>query len=165
MTAKLGVLAIWTLSPAFDLGETRSTRPITHGSRQVASKDSGADASASRPLVDLGLVSDINMPGMTGLELLPVVKQRRPDLAVFMISAYGDAATVARTLARGTDKFLAKPVDFPRAQAGHQGGDLGIQRHNTNRGAVPSSRSGSAGCRSAMGRGCVKTPLRNDSAQ
>ena len=59
------------------------------------------------------LVSDINMPGMTGLELLPVVKQRRPDLPVFMISAYGDAATVATALARGAQKFLTKPVNFP----------------------------------------------------
>ena len=60
------------------------------------------------------LVSDINMPGMTGLELLPVVKQRRPDLPVFMISAYGDKDTVALALQRGADKFLSKPVDFPQ---------------------------------------------------
>ncbi len=43
------------------------------------------------------LVSDINMPGMTGLELLHVVKQRRPDLPVFMISAYGDQNSAAPT--------------------------------------------------------------------
>ncbi len=60
------------------------------------------------------LVSDINMPGMSGLELVPVVKQRRPDLPVFMISAYGDQDTIATALARGADKFLTKPVDFPR---------------------------------------------------
>ena len=60
------------------------------------------------------LVSDINMPGMTGLELLPAVKARRPDLPVFMISAYGDADRVARALARGAAKFMTKPVDFPR---------------------------------------------------
>ncbi len=60
------------------------------------------------------LVSDINMPGMTGLELLPVVKERRPDLPVFMISAYGDAGTVATAMERGARKFLTKPVDFPR---------------------------------------------------
>jgi DNA-binding NtrC family response regulator len=60
------------------------------------------------------LVSDINMPGMTGLELLPVVKERRPDLPVFMISAYGDADTVATALARGASKFMIKPVDFPK---------------------------------------------------
>ena len=60
------------------------------------------------------LVSDINMPGMTGLELLPVVKQRRPDLPVFMISAYGDQDTIATALECGANGFLTKPVDFPR---------------------------------------------------
>jgi CheY-like chemotaxis protein len=59
------------------------------------------------------LVSDINMPGMTGLELLPVVKQRRPDLPVFMISAYGDQDTIATAVERGANGFLTKPVDFP----------------------------------------------------
>lgn len=58
------------------------------------------------------MVSDINMPGMSGLELLPKVKSKRPDLPVFMISAYGDKDTVAAALERGADKFLAKPVDF-----------------------------------------------------
>lgn len=58
------------------------------------------------------IVSDINMPGMSGLDLLPVVKQRRPDLPVFMISAYGDKDTVATALARGAREFLTKPVDF-----------------------------------------------------
>jgi CheY-like chemotaxis protein len=60
------------------------------------------------------LVSDINMPGMNGLELLPVVRERRPELPVFMISAYGDTDTVASALARGANKFLTKPVDFPQ---------------------------------------------------
>ena len=59
------------------------------------------------------LVSDINMPGMSGLELLPEVKARRPELPVFMISAYGDADRVAMALNRGANKFLTKPVDFP----------------------------------------------------
>ena len=60
------------------------------------------------------LVSDINMPGMSGLDLLPQVKARRPELPVFMISAYGDKDTVATALERGADKFLTKPVDFSR---------------------------------------------------
>jgi len=60
------------------------------------------------------LVSDINMPGMSGLDLQPKVKERRPDLPVFMISAYGEAETVATALERGADEFLTKPVDFPK---------------------------------------------------
>jgi DNA-binding NtrC family response regulator len=60
------------------------------------------------------LVSDINMPGMSGLDLLPIVKSRRPDLPVLMISAYGDADTVNTARERGANEFLAKPVDFAK---------------------------------------------------
>ena len=60
------------------------------------------------------LVSDINMPGMSGLELIPEVKSRRPDLPVFMISAYGDESRVKMALERGASKFITKPVDFPQ---------------------------------------------------
>ncbi len=49
---------------------------------------------------------------MTGLQLLPVVKERRPNLPVFMISAYGDKDTVATAMECGATKFLPKPVDF-----------------------------------------------------
>ena len=60
------------------------------------------------------LVSDINMPGMSGLDLVPKVKARRPELPVFMISAYGDAERVKTALERGASKFITKPVDFPQ---------------------------------------------------
>ena len=60
------------------------------------------------------LVSDINMPGMSGLDLILEVKVRRPDLPVFMISDYGDAERVKTALARGADGFLTKPVDFAK---------------------------------------------------
>jgi DNA-binding NtrC family response regulator len=60
------------------------------------------------------LVSDINMPGMSGLDLLPIVKTRRRNLPVFMISAYGDEDTVNTAQKRGADKFLTKPVDFAK---------------------------------------------------
>jgi YesN/AraC family two-component response regulator len=60
------------------------------------------------------LISDINMPRMSGLDLLPIVKTRRPDLSVFMISAFGDAETVNTAQKGGAEEFLTKPVDFDR---------------------------------------------------
>jgi CheY-like chemotaxis protein len=59
------------------------------------------------------LVFDINMPDMSGLDLIPAVKARRPDLPVFMISAYSDSERVKTAHERGANKFLTKPVDFP----------------------------------------------------
>ena len=62
---------------------------------------------------DLVLVlSDINMPGMTGLELLKVIKERYPRLRVFMISAYGDEENYRKAQQYGADDFVNKPVDF-----------------------------------------------------
>jgi CheY-like chemotaxis protein len=58
------------------------------------------------------LVSDINMPGMSGLDLLPRIKQVRPDLPVLMITAYGDPDTRRVALERGADGLLTKPIDF-----------------------------------------------------
>ncbi len=55
---------------------------------------------------------DINMPGMSGLDLLPEIKQRWPRLAVFMVTAYGDAATQRQAQDLGADDFFSKPVDF-----------------------------------------------------
>jgi DNA-binding response OmpR family regulator len=76
----------------------------------------GSSAGGREPDVEaiILLVSAINMPGMTGLELLPVVKQCRPDLPVFMISAYGDTVRIATALERGASEFLTKPVGFRR---------------------------------------------------
>src|SRR3954468_14155303 len=58
------------------------------------------------------LVSDINMPGMSGLDLLPRIKAERPDIPVIMVTAYGDENTRKLALARGADGFLTKPIDF-----------------------------------------------------
>jgi DNA-binding NtrC family response regulator len=49
-----------------------------------------------------------------GLELLPIVEARRPDLPMFMISAYSDADMVATARTRRADEFVTKPIDFPR---------------------------------------------------
>jgi CheY-like chemotaxis protein len=58
------------------------------------------------------LVSDINMPGMSGLDLLPRIKAERPDIPVLMVTAYGDETTRKLALERGADGFLTKPIDF-----------------------------------------------------
>ena len=58
------------------------------------------------------VLSDINMPGMSGIELLAEIRQTWPELGVFMITAYGDNATEARACDLGADRFLTKPVDF-----------------------------------------------------
>ena len=60
------------------------------------------------------VLSDINMPGMDGLELLDEIKQRRPDLPVMMVTAYGDDERRRRARELGAFEFLTKPVDFDR---------------------------------------------------
>ena len=58
------------------------------------------------------ILSDINMPGMSGLELLPKAKAVRPDVPVIMITAYGDAETKRKALESGAEALFTKPIDF-----------------------------------------------------
>jgi len=60
------------------------------------------------------ILSDINMPGMSGLELLGHLKQKflKPPPVVMMITAYGDAENYNSAKELGADDFLTKPVDF-----------------------------------------------------
>ena len=58
------------------------------------------------------ILSDINMPGMSGLELLPKAKAVRPDVPVIMITAYGDDNTRRKALEGGAEALLTKPIDF-----------------------------------------------------
>jgi len=68
------------------------------------------EAADSRDIILL--LSDINMPGMTGFDLLLRARVLRPDLPIIMITAYGDAQTRGRALAGGAEDVLAKPIDF-----------------------------------------------------
>lgn len=63
------------------------------------------------------ILSDINMPGMDGLQLLGEIKQRRPDLPVMMVTAYSDDERRQRVTALGAAQFLPKPVDFDALKA------------------------------------------------
>lgn len=60
------------------------------------------------------ILSDINMPGMSGLELLDQIKQNYhdPSPLVMMITAYGDSENYDRAMELGADDFITKPVDF-----------------------------------------------------
>lgn len=60
----------------------------------------------------VSVFSDINMPGMSGLEMLGIIKSRFPELRVSMISAYGDADNYQKAMNSGAKGFFTKPVDF-----------------------------------------------------
>ena len=58
------------------------------------------------------ILSDINMPGMDGLALLREIKEKRPDLPVIMVTAYGDDERRRKASEYGAAEFITKPVDF-----------------------------------------------------
>jgi CheY-like chemotaxis protein len=90
-----------------DLRAERFTMDFAQSGAQALEKIGNAgDASL------ILILSDINMPGMTGLELLPHAKALRPDVPVIMITAYGDAETKRKALEHGADALLTKPIDF-----------------------------------------------------
>ena len=69
----------------------------------------------AREIADPSLIlilSDINMPGMSGLEMLPKVKAARPNVPVIMITAYGDDTTKKLATELGAAGLLTKPIDF-----------------------------------------------------
>ena len=63
------------------------------------------------------VLSDINMPGMNGLDLLKKVKEKYRHLKVYMITAYGNAEYQRRAVAYGCDDYLTKPLDFGMLKA------------------------------------------------
>ncbi len=60
------------------------------------------------------VLSDINMPGMTGLELLELIKEKYPSVHVSMISAYGGGDNHRRAMDSGANEFFTKPIDFTK---------------------------------------------------
>jgi CheY-like chemotaxis protein len=71
------------------------------------------------------ILSDINMPGMSGLELLPKAKAARPDVPIIMITTYGDAETKRKAVEGGAETLLTKPIDFAKLRSEI---DLQVQR-------------------------------------
>jgi DNA-binding NtrC family response regulator len=58
------------------------------------------------------ILSDVNIPGISGLDFLPKARQARPDVPVIMITAYGDAETRRKAVERGAAGLFTKPIDF-----------------------------------------------------
>jgi len=84
---------------------------------EVETADSGeaalAAVSARPPHI---IITDVRMPGITGLELLALLRERAPDIAVVLMTAFDDLATVVAAMKEGAVDFLVKPVDLLQLQ-------------------------------------------------
>jgi CheY-like chemotaxis protein len=60
------------------------------------------------------ILSDINMPGMNGLELLRIIKKDYSHLKVIMITAYDDESNYRRAMEYGANEYFTKPIDFEK---------------------------------------------------
>ena len=91
----------------------RETRQGTYVLHHAASGIEALDrlSEAIEPTL-IAMLSDINMPGMDGLELLTAIKVRFPGLSVMMVTAYGDDERRRWAAETGASEFLTKPVNF-----------------------------------------------------
>ncbi len=60
------------------------------------------------------IIADINMPGMNGLELLKIIKERFPNIKVFIITAYDDEQKYQIAKDYGADEYMTKPIEFDK---------------------------------------------------
>jgi two-component system, response regulator, stage 0 sporulation protein F len=100
-----------------DLFRQRFRREVRQGHYVLHFAASGEEG--LRRVAELGpelivILSDINMPGMDGLTLLQEIKQRKPELPVVMVTAYGDDERMRKAEQLGAAAFLLKPIDFER---------------------------------------------------
>ncbi|MDB5606391.1 MAG: Fis family transcriptional regulator [Bradyrhizobium sp.] len=90
--------------------ELRAERFVMHFA--VSASDALARVANAAEQSPALVFSDINMPGMTGLEMLPKIKEMRPNVPVIMITAYGDDDTKRKAIESGAEGLLTKPIDF-----------------------------------------------------
>lgn len=112
----ISILVVDDEPDVVDLFERRFRREVRQGHYLLHHAGSGEAALA---LLDAGtdpevmlILSDINMPGISGFELLTEAKRRWPTLPVAMITAYGDQDSHDRAMAAGASAFVTKPIDF-----------------------------------------------------
>jgi two-component system, response regulator, stage 0 sporulation protein F len=99
-----------------ELYRQRFRREVRQGTYAMHFANSGKDAldqlaGGVEPTL-IAILSDINMPGMDGLDLLGEVKRRYPALPVMMVTAYGDDERRRRAKELGVAEFLSKPINF-----------------------------------------------------
>jgi CheY-like chemotaxis protein len=98
------------------LFEQRFRKEIRKGQISFHFEYSGEDALQylkTNGITDLVMIlSDINMPGMNGIELLKHIKESFPEMTVYMITAYGDDNNHQKAMQYGCDDYLTKPLDF-----------------------------------------------------
>jgi len=111
------ILAVDDERDVQNLFEQRFRKEIKSGEVEFVFANSGNEAISyltNHNREDMLVLSDINMPGMSGLELLQEIKQKfeNPSPAVMMITAYGDDDNYNQAIKFGADDFLTKPIDF-----------------------------------------------------
>jgi len=112
----VSILVVDDETDVAELFRQRFRREARQGTYVMHFAGSGEEAIAKladgiRPEL-IVILSDINMPGMDGLELLREIKQRWPELPVMMVTAYGDDERRKRAAEYGAAEFMTKPVDF-----------------------------------------------------
>lgn len=94
----------------------RFRKEVKEGRVELCYAFSGDEAlemlSSVQPPDVVCILSDINMPGMTGLELLKIVKERFPQIRVSIITAYGDDQNYKTAMTTGAEHYFTKPIDF-----------------------------------------------------
>jgi two-component system, response regulator, stage 0 sporulation protein F len=114
----VSILVVDDESDVAELYRQRFRREVRQGTYRMHFANSSEDAldklaGGVEPNL-IAILSDINMPGMDGLDLLGEVKRRYPELPVMMVTAYGDDERRRRAKELGAAEFLSKPIDFDR---------------------------------------------------
>ena len=112
----VSILVVDDESDVAELYRQRFRREVRQGTYRMHFANSGEDAldkldGGVEPNL-IAILSDINMPGMDGLDLLGEVKRRYPELPVMMVTAYGDDERRRRAKELGVAEFLSKPINF-----------------------------------------------------
>jgi two-component system nitrogen regulation response regulator GlnG len=90
--------------------EDLPTRSFTNAREVMTALEAGSDEDGPQILV-----SDIRMPGGSGLDLLTKVKEKHPGLPVIIMTAFSDLDSAVSAFQGGAFEYLPKPFDLPKA--------------------------------------------------